>query len=362
MPLQNTNSEATIYRNAVQKCTSSSSEDGLDISDESNLLNNLVLDVNRVEADRELTHRSQGMVDDEQPSTSRQGMQGHQQAKETSPEEQATNMVRLAEHARASMSPPKGELLLNNLQENIPDKVCKQYKDVASMDVGGHVDETLQEKIMSSQYVDFSKLLSRDRIIVQEEDRMELIVRNGKAFWTPVASEGVVITGFNKWEQAFGVYSNIYMGRHPERAGELIEYNHVIHLISQNYVWDNVYEYDKDFRLHIARHSGRNWAIILQQAWSMCLCDRLTGKHESTPTHNGNGNYSQQNHIHARNFKDYCKRFNKEKCNLGKSCRYEHRCSYCNKFGHGVIVCRKLIFDREKGGDKPTSKCKGVDN
>ena len=67
MPLQNTNSEATIYRNAVQKCTSSSSEDGLDISDESNLLNNLVLDVNRVEADRELTHRSQGMVDDEQP-------------------------------------------------------------------------------------------------------------------------------------------------------------------------------------------------------------------------------------------------------------------------------------------------------
>ena len=59
VPPQNSNSEATIYCNAVQKHTSSSSEDGLDISDESNLLNSLVLDVNRVEADRELTHRLQ---------------------------------------------------------------------------------------------------------------------------------------------------------------------------------------------------------------------------------------------------------------------------------------------------------------
>ena len=45
---------------------------------------------------------------------------------------------------------------------------------------------------------------------------------------------------------------------------------------------------------------------------------------------------------------DYCHRFNKGKCNLGKACRYEHRCNYCNKFGHGVIVCRKLTFDKEK--------------
>ena len=37
-------SEVTLYRNAMEKRTSSSSEDGLDISDESHMLNTLVLD------------------------------------------------------------------------------------------------------------------------------------------------------------------------------------------------------------------------------------------------------------------------------------------------------------------------------
>ena len=45
VPKENT-SELTVYRNAVEKRKSSSSEDGLDLSDESNLLNALILDAN----------------------------------------------------------------------------------------------------------------------------------------------------------------------------------------------------------------------------------------------------------------------------------------------------------------------------
>ena len=33
--------------------------------------------------------------------------------------------------------------------------------------------------------------------------------------------------------------------------------------------------YDKDFRLHMAKHPTRSWAIILQQAWSVWLKDRI---------------------------------------------------------------------------------------
>ena len=47
-------------------------------------------------------------------------------------------------------------------------------------------------------------------------------------------------------------------------------------------------------------------------------------------------------------FSDYCKRFNNGRCNLGSGCRYEHRCQYCHKFGHGILVCRKLTFDKER--------------
>ena len=43
--MDDTQSEETLYHKAVeQKRTSSSSEEGLDISDESNVLNNLILD------------------------------------------------------------------------------------------------------------------------------------------------------------------------------------------------------------------------------------------------------------------------------------------------------------------------------
>ena len=41
-----------------------------------------------------------------------------------------------------------------------------------------------------------------------------------------------------------------------------------------------------------------------------------------------------------------CRRFNRGRCNYGVNCRYEHRCTYCNKYGHGSVNCRKAIADR----------------
>ena len=56
---------------------------------------------------------------------------------------------------------------------------------------------------------------------------------------------------------------------------ELTQYNHVIHTTSMSYIWDNVYAYDKEFRYRIARHPTRSWSVILQQAWTMLIKDRV---------------------------------------------------------------------------------------
>ena len=48
--------------------------------------------------------------------------------------------------------------------------------------VGSHIDAATQEKIMSGAYVDFSKLIPKDKLYSDENDRLELVVRNGKAF------------------------------------------------------------------------------------------------------------------------------------------------------------------------------------
>ena len=261
-------------------------------------------------------------------------------------------MIRDAESAKAVIFAPKG----NNLVRNEPSCDDLSFQFIAKMDqdylvVGNHVDNATREKIVQGHYVDFSKLLPKDKVMIEDEDWMELVVQNGKAYWTPAASESVSINNFAKWEQAFRVYANIYTNQYPQKSGELIQYNHIIHSISLSYVWENVYAYDKEFRLHISRHPERSWAVILQQAWSMKLRDRIN---RSDMNVGGGGASSHMPEHTGQNRKsgDYCKQFNKGKCNLGSGCRYEHRCSYCYKFAHGVVVCRKLIYDREKGGKK----------
>ena len=94
--------------------------------------------------------------------------------------------------------------------------------------------------------------------------------------------EGHLISSFNKWEQAFRSYSNIYLQAHPQKAMELIQYNHVILMASLSYVWDNVYTYDKEFCSHLAVFLERSWGVILQQAWSMCLKDKINHYHANS--------------------------------------------------------------------------------
>ena len=204
--------------------------------------------------------------------------------------------------------------------------VDKSYQLVAS-----HLDDGIQEKIVNREYVDFERLVPKDRVLVVDDSTYEMIVRDGKTYWVPASNyENTSISNYKCWEQAFWVYSDVYMRAHPQRAPELVQYNHLIHTTSQSYTWENVYLYDKDFRLHLARHPNRSWSIILQQAWVMRLKDRIR---TNTGNHNSTG---------GEHKKDICKRFNKGKCNYGSECVFDHHCSYCFKFGHGVVNCRRL--------------------
>ena len=192
---------------------------------------------------------------------------------------------------------------------------------------------TLQNKIWNHEYIDFARLKPLDKVTKEDDHCMELVSRGGQTFFVPVSDrETTGITSFSKWEQAFRIYSNLYTKRYPNKASELIQYNHIIYTASLTFSWDNVYQYDKEFRMHLSQYPLRSWAVILQQAWSICLKDRI--KHEDFHSHNGSG----------RKFKkEACKRFNRGQCTAGRNCKYDHRCTVptCGKFGHGAHICRK---------------------
>ena len=203
------------------------------------------------------------------------------------------------------------------------------------MVIGVHVDDITHEKICKGEYIDFSKLLPKERGS-DEDSRLELINKGGQTYFIPMGECTTVnITNFHHWEQAFRIFSNIYTSQFPDRATKLIQYNHIIFTASSTFVWDNVYTYDKEFRRHMGKYPQRCWSVILQQAWSMYLKDRIYHQGDQSRLTGGNSNFN-----HSKAQKEICKRFNKGKCMAGSSCKYDHHCLECGKFGHGAHICQ----------------------
>ena len=87
-----------------------------------------------------------------------------------------------------------------------PNEVDQDY-----LVVGNYVDESIRSRIENGEYVDFSRLLPRDWLMLEEDNRMEIVNHNGKTYFVPASdSDPSGITNFSRWEQAFRVFSNIY--------------------------------------------------------------------------------------------------------------------------------------------------------
>ena len=63
----------------------------------------------------------------------------------------------------------------------------------------------------------------------------------------------------------------------------------MIFTASLSYLLENVYTYDHEFRAHMAIYPDRSWAIILQQAWSMYLKDRINANNFNQARTSGGG-------------------------------------------------------------------------
>ena len=381
---QSVESEATVYTNAVRneinpqminvgknvnRDSSSSDEEiieRIDTTDKTELMVNQFITDARARMAEEGNNRHQPrsevhtagaanqaryIEDEQRPSTSR----GNPTM--LTAQERADELICEAEGAKAKIFDVPGNQLINR---NLSNEFFKSTMiDESYMLVASHLDQATHDKIIKGEYIDFAKLIAKDRVLMEEDNRMQLVMKGNQSYWIPVAqSEALNISSFSKWEQAFRVFSDVYCRAHPQRATELVQYNHVIHTASMAYIWENVYSYDKDFRLHMARNPDRSWGLLLHQAWSLRLKDKLKRQDNNfrvSSDYNRSSNHSQnnQNQNSRSGGGGGCKRYNRGRCSFGSTCRYEHKCFYCNKAGHGVIVCRQLRTDRS---DRETNK------
>ena len=252
--------------------------------------------------------------------------------REKTPLEQADQVVKDAENSRARMFEVPGELNSNLVRDG---KVNIALIDQDYQIIDSHVDVALCQKIINLEYVEFSKLIPNSKMYKEDDTGqwLEIINKNGQSFLSPVSErERVNINSYAKWEQAFRVFSNILTSKYPEKAPELLQYNHTIHNAATTFIWDNVYSYDREFRHHIAHHLYQSFTVILQQAWTMILKDRVC---------NDNNYFQKGTPRGSKRDKEPCRQFNRGCCSFSLSCKYDHRCSVpkCGKFGHGAHIC-----------------------
>ena len=325
-------SETTIYKNAVEmpdnKNISSSTDDQVNTSDESierddidpigmrvatECMSNFLEHSQQRTRSRSRDHRRDRRESDRDrdkryhsgASTSRRpAHHHHSQSRSRSrsrdfnqhnTEDAAHKLIWDAERNSSRLMKPKGNAKIDNTL------LHSAIIDEGYLQVAVHVDDLLKAKVLAFEYVDLAKLLPQDRVLNQEDQRLTFINKGETPYLVPVEdTRNNQISNYSRWDQAFHVYSEILTSEHPTKAQELLHYNYVIHTAAQTYIWDNVYMYDKDFRIHINHNPTRTWSVILQQAWSMRLKDKICefqmsgSKPPSTDLHN-----------------DYCRRYQK---------------------------------------------------
>ena len=316
-------SDMTVYRNAVElidnRNLSSSSEDAIDTSDENlnkdllspEFVNTSVMPITSIS----IGHSpSKEHYHDDRPHQPRRGEVREREyhngedrpPEQISLEDQAERLIRQAERGKAKMLNIPGNVMSSSKDNVLLHSVLI---DEGYLSVAGHIDESLKKRILQFEYIDFARLLPNDRVIQEDDNRLTLINKGGTPYLIPANETTLGITSYGKWDQAFRIFSDVITSRYPGEAHELIQYNHVIHTASQTYIWDNVYMYDKDFRIHISRNPSHSWAVILQQSWTMRMKDRHNHTHNRTNSNGANGNNGTS--------KEYCRRFQRGQCHLG---------------------------------------------
>ena len=221
-----------------------------------------------------------------------------------------------------------------------------------------HVDPTIKNKIAKGEYVDLERLLPKYRGSIagpiDSDQKLNLVMKDGHAFFVPAGNFGNKINGIRKWEQAFRIYAAIYSQANPNRAAEIWQYVHVINVAAASFVWDNVSYYDVTFRQLMSQNPKRSWSKIYAQMWSLAMREPLAKNSTGTPIF-GMNSHNQAGSSQSQNRKGYPSNQQKKKrvkycwdfgrgttCKDGTKCRYVHRCSYCDSSDHGKSACPKI--------------------
>lgn len=297
----------------------------------------------------------------------------------------ATTVVREAENAKATLLKPPGENSViieqvNKTQDLAVQKVVRPDLEVpAGVDDDEHdkfrhafkidqefssltarVNPEIKRRIEQGQYINLQRLLPKFKVDPNDDhDKYRMVSKDGYSYFvddreSSNKEDGLPINSIARWDQAFRVFSAIYLEANPKKVSEIAEYTQNMHKWAATYPWQRVYNYDILFRQLVEKKPTRPWDVIhfsyfmgqFGENINLAQSHRVpSGPMANLSAPAGNGGGAQAGF--ALNKKDCCFRFNKTgKCKFGDSCNWKHKCYLCGLSNHGFNTCR---FRKNKG-------------
>ena len=187
-----------------------------------------------------------------EPSTSQRTTDNAAQQRQMSRAKSAADMAILdAERFKAQINPPNRGINFNNTPSKMDRVRQKEIQDLRNLDNDDeffhttcHIETALKEKIEKGDFVELDKLMQKKLQYRPQDNRMQLINKDGMSYFVPPVDRDTKIDNIKKWEQAFRVYTTIYCNANPSRSGEILQYVDIIHRAAAIFNWDNVARYD----------------------------------------------------------------------------------------------------------------------
>ncbi len=196
-----------------------------------------------------------------------------------------------------------------------------------------HVPSPLREWVWKNLGVELKSLLL-DLKSYKGQPTMTLVhdpVTNALQFKESNAAKDIY--NWTMWQKAFCTFKALYLMVHPQKEPEITKYKNDIQNFATNYYWSAVTSYNQLFRQYLADFPKCSWAMVDQDLFMTELVPhRLPAQFRGQQPR---GSPASGDILRT----GVCNMFNRGNCTWGKKCRYDHRCTTCNKFGHTSQVC-----------------------
>lgn len=130
-------------------------------------------------------------------------------------------------------------------------------------DMSLHVSHANKEKIWKGEYIDLAILLPRKNVSHDNQNQIIKVI-NGELVLKPKEAPMKIET-IETWTDAFFIFMNIFLCKHPEAAQDMLHYMNTVRQGSRRALdWK---KYDEQYRLRKMKNPSSSWSSVDGELW-----------------------------------------------------------------------------------------------